>query len=59
MTCEKVLSSFVNGDGSINSPFTINHIENQSGDFYIESVCDADGNNKPVLFSVLDNVVLG
>ena len=53
------LGNSINGDGSINSPFTITHIENQNGDFYIEPICDVDGNNKPVLLSVLDNVVLG
>ena len=53
------LGGSTNGDGSINSPFTITHIENQNGDFYIESVCDVDSNSKPVLLSVLDNVVFG
>ena len=53
------LGNSTNGDGSINSPFVITHIDKQSGAFYIEPICDVDGNSKPVLLSVLDNVVLG
>ena len=52
------LGSSINGDGSVNSPFTITHIENQNGDFYIEPICDTSGTN-PILLSALDNVVLG
>ena len=52
------LGNSVNGDGSVNSPFAITHIDKQKGDFYIEPVCDTDGSS-PILLSVLDNVVLG
>ena len=59
ITGTRHLGNSINEDGSINSPFAITNIQNQNGDFYIEPVCDTDVNSKPILLSVLDNVVLG
>ena len=56
VTGTQFLGGSVNGDGSINSPFIIANIQNQDGNFYIESSCDVDVSNL-VLLSVFDNVL--